>query len=174
MKQGLGVAVKRTGLCRVVTLRLVIQSQEEGSWLNGIQGRFVYPLAEIFNPSPSPWNSRGTGCQSEIIFHPLFYVFVQRVLCCVCTCFLQSGQLIWVLLAVVRMCHWGSSETVSRVHWVIGGALRCTATLGRNGPCGRQAGASCQSGAARYLQWRVQREKEGCVVRGRRYNKSQR
>lgn len=89
-----------------------------------------------------------------------FCIFLFMCMCicvlCMCvwlyTCFLQSGQLIWVPLAGVLMCHWGSFETVSQVHWVGGDALQCTATLGRNGPCGRQAGAYDQSGAAQYLQ----------------------
>lgn len=41
---------------------------------------------------------------------------------------------------------------MSRAHWARGGAPRCTATLGRNGPCGTQAGAFGQSGAAQNLR----------------------
>lgn len=76
-------------------------------------------------------------------------------------CFLQSGQLILVLLAGALMYHWGSFETVSQVHWVRGDALQYTATLGRNGPCGTQAGAFCQSGAARYLRTKGWNKRKG-------------
>lgn len=161
MEERLGITVNWAGLCGVITLRLVIERQEEGSWLNGIQGHFVYSLAEIFNTSPCPWNSERGGGERVRQF-PIFSP--KHVSCAwvwLCTCFLQSGQLIWVLLAEVLMCHWGSFETVSQVHWVRGGALQCTATLERNGPCGRRSGVYGQSGAARYLQERVKRRKRG-------------
>ncbi len=94
--------------------------------------------------------------------------FVHMCICvlrmCVCvwlyTCFQQSRQPLSVLLAGVLMYHWGSFETVSQVHWVRGGALQCTATLGRNGPCGRQPGAYDQSGAAQYLQGRANKKRK--------------
>ncbi len=162
MEEGFGITVKWTGLCGVIILRLVIQRQEEGSWLNGIQGHFVYSMAEIFNPSLSPWNSRrGDDRERRFsIFFFFFYVRVCSVPVCLHTCFLQSGQLIWVLLAGVLIYHWGSFETASQAHWVRGGALQCTATLERIDPCGRQAGAYGQSGAALYLRERVRKKKE--------------
>lgn len=67
-------------------------------------------------------------------------------------CFLQSGQLVWVLPVGALTCHWGSFGTAARVHWVRGGARQCTATLGRNSPCGTRWGAFGQSGAAPHLK----------------------
>lgn len=57
MEQRLGVAVEGAALSGVITLRLIIQCQEEGGRLDGIQGRFVHTLAEELQASPSPWNS---------------------------------------------------------------------------------------------------------------------
>ena len=82
--------------------------------------------------------------------HP--FLFVDLCDCWwACACFLQSEQLVWVLPAGVLTCHWGSFGTAAQVHWVRGGARRCRATLGRNGPCGTRWGAFCQSGAAQHL-----------------------
>lgn len=41
---------------------------------------------------------------------------------------------------------------MSQARWARGGAPQCTATLGRNGPCGTQAGAFGLRGAAQYLK----------------------
>lgn len=41
VKQGFGVTVERARPCLVVTLRLIIECQEEGSRLDGVQGHFV-------------------------------------------------------------------------------------------------------------------------------------
>lgn len=85
------------------------------------------------------------------------------------TCFLQSGQLISALRVVVPMCHWGSFEIVSQVHWVRGGALQCTTTIGRIGLCDRRPGAYGQSGAAQNLHGtRVNKKNKinDCVNKG--------
>lgn len=59
MEQGLGVAVQGAGLGGVVALRLIIEGQEEGGRLDGVQGDFVHTLAEKLEASPSPGNSAG-------------------------------------------------------------------------------------------------------------------
>lgn len=95
------------------------------------------------------------GARGSLEWPFSFICICTPVLCgfvVVFTCFLQSGQLVWVPRAGALMCHSGSFETVSRAHWARGGAPRCTATLGRNVPCGTQAGAFGQSGAARNLR----------------------
>lgn len=88
MEQGFGVAVQGAGLCGVITLWLIIESQEEGGRLDGIQGHFVHTLAEELQASPSPWNSAGREglrmklltsiCQCVPSLHmlPLPFVFV--------------------------------------------------------------------------------------------------
>lgn len=58
---------------------------------------------------------------------------------------------------------------MSQVHWVRGGALQCTTTIGRTDPCGRQPGAYGQSGAAQYLRGtRVNKKdkRNDCVNKG--------
>lgn len=153
MQQRFGIAVKWISLSGVITLHLIIQRQEEGGWLNGVQRYFVCSLAEILCTSPSPGNSR-RGFHHEIYsistFSPM-YVFVFVSMFGMYTYFLQSRQPVWVLQAGVLMYHWGFSEIVSLVHWVTGGVLQCTTTPWRSGLCGRQPSAYGHSGAAQCL-----------------------
>lgn len=104
MKQGFSVAVQRIGLVRIVTLWLVVERQEEGSRLDGIQGRFVHSLAKVFNPSLCPWNPR-SGCLYLYLFPMWLHREASMCEYTVYTCFLQSGLLVSVLPAPVLTCH---------------------------------------------------------------------
>lgn len=109
MKQGFCITVKWACLCRVITLWLIVKCQEKGSWLNGIQGHFVHSLAKIFNPSPSPWNSR----RGRIRIRYLVYVYVQicPVHTCVVVCLFPA-----VRAASLSSPGWGS-EVSLRILW---------------------------------------------------------
>lgn len=74
VKQGFGITIKRAGLCLVVTLWLIIESQKEGSRLDSIQGSFVYTLGEILSTGPGPWNSEGEKISEWDI---LFYLWIR-------------------------------------------------------------------------------------------------
>lgn len=57
VQQRLGIAVQGVGLCGVVALRLVVQRQEEGGGLHGLQRGLVHPLAEVLETRPRPRHS---------------------------------------------------------------------------------------------------------------------
>lgn len=61
VEEGFGIAVEVSG--RVVpphALLLVIQSDEEGSFLDAVQGAFVHATTEVLLPHTSPWNPAQT------------------------------------------------------------------------------------------------------------------
>lgn len=99
MKQGLGITVKGFVFGWVITLWLIVQSQEESSRLYCIQRFFIYSLAEKLMPGLGPRDSKSDN--KPVYLSILNELFAGLYVAVLCTCFLPLEQLVSVLLAVV-------------------------------------------------------------------------